>query len=377
QPLPAGVASTDPATAAPRLANIPAATALPESVAGAGILGTGGTAAMDAEENIITSVYRKAVPWVVHIHTTTVSRTIFGLQEGHGSGSGVIINKAGYILTNNHVIAGAQAMNVTIRTGGEVRDYPATLQGTDKDTDLAVIKITNPPSNLPVAELGDSDALREGQRAIVIGNPYGLDSSISVGVISALQRTVNISEHVKFEGMIQTDAAVNPGNSGGPLLNSAGQVVGINTVIFSQSGGSQGLGFAIPINFAKKVVADLVQYGRVRRPYLGVHGLLPLGPALARYLNLGVSSGVLIQEVVPGGPAERAGLQGGDQPVQLDRGYYIVAGGDVIISINGQRVASGEEVISIIRKMDVDDMVTMEIYRNGKVIQKQVKLAVQ
>lgn len=376
QALPGDLASTDPSTAQPMHASVPAAGALP----GISIGASGSTPALmpgvDNEESIITAVYKKAAPWVVNIDTTTRAMTMFGEYEGRGSGSGVIINKAGYILTNNHVIQDATTMTVTIHYGGTVKELNATLQGTDPTTDLAVLKLESPPADLPVAELGDSDTLREGQRAIVIGNPYGLDSSITVGVISALQRSVTVAKNTTYEGMIQTDAAVNPGNSGGPLLNSRSQVVGINTVIFSQSGGSQGLGFAIPINFAKKVVADLVAYGKVRRPYLGVQGMIPLGPKLARYLGIGVNSGVLVQQVIPGGPADLAGIRGGTETVMLERDFYIVTGGDVLLSINGQRVTTGEDVVSLVRKLDADQTIDVELFRNGTTITKKVKLAV-
>lgn len=375
--LPPEVASTDPATAKARPANMPARPAgpvheLPDRVAESliGVLPPGG----DVEEQIVTGVYDLAAPSVVHIQTTSIVTTLFGQQTARGAGSGVIINKEGYILTNTHVVQGAGARTTLTVKMHDGREFEATWQGVDTETDLAVIKLISPPANLPVAALGDSDRIRVGQRAIVIGNPYGFDSSISVGVISALNRTIQADDR-RYEGMIQTDAAVNPGNSGGPLLNSRGEVVGINTVIYSQSGGSQGIGFAIPINFARKVVADLITYGKVRRPWLGALGLLPLGPALARYIGAdGITSGVLVQEVAPGSPAAAAGMRGGTEPVSIGRGQYLLTGGDIILSVAGQPVSNPNEVIAMIRRMEVGEVVPVAVWRNGQRLTLQITL---
>ncbi|MEO7993037.1 MAG: trypsin-like peptidase domain-containing protein [bacterium] len=357
--------------AEPPSATNPAASAAPAPSSNP--IGGGGGSATDSEDRVNVSVYKTAAPAVVHIQTTSHLMTMFGEQEASGTGSGVIINKEGYILTNNHVVTGQGGrtdLSVTLHDG---RELDATFQGIDPETDLAVIKLVTPPSDLPAANLGDSDQLEEGQRAIAIGNPYGLDSSITVGVISALNRTVDAGQN-RYEGMIQTDAAVNPGNSGGPLLNARGEVIGINTVIFTQSGGSQGLAFAIPVNFAKKVVSDLIQFGRVQRPYLGVRGLVPMRPALARYLGLDIDTGVLIQTVIPGGPAAKAGIREGKEPVPLNRGEYLLKGGDVILAIDGVKVATGDEVVSKIRKMEVGQTVTLTVFRDGASVDVPVHL---
>jgi len=374
QSLPADMASTDPASAQGRQAGMPLVTeSIPLPAIGAVDPQTneGG----DAEERIITSVYANAAPAVVHIQTTSYVPTFFGEQTATGTGSGVIINKDGYILTNTHVVQGTgsrTALRVKMQDGTE---YDAEYKGTDAETDLAVIKLLSPPATLPVAKIGNSDALRVGQRAIVIGNPYGFDSSISVGVVSALNRSIQTPQQ-RYDGMIQTDAAVNPGNSGGPMLNSLGQVIGINTVIYSQSGGSQGIGFAIPINSAMRIVSDLIQFGQVRRPWLGVRGMIPVGKHVARLLHLNIESGVLIQEVVPGSPGAKAGLKGGTEPIALGNGDYLVTGGDVIVSLNGKRVYRGDEVISAIRKMEAGQKAVLEIWRNNQLITVEVPLEI-
>lgn len=374
QSLPADVASTDPASAKARQAGMPQATEA-ITLPAVGAVGTQPTEGSDSEERIITSVYSNAAPSVVHIQTTSYVPTFFGEQTATGTGSGVIINKDGYILTNTHVVQGSggrTALRVKMQNGTE---YDAEYKGTDVETDLAVIKLIAPPATLPVAKIGNSDALRVGQRAIVIGNPYGFDSSISVGVVSALNRSIQ-TERQRYDGMIQTDAAVNPGNSGGPMLNSLGQVIGINTVIYSQSGGSQGIGFAIPINSAMRIVSDLIQYGQVRRPWLGVRGMIPVGRHVARLLRLNIEAGVLIQEVVPGSPGAKAGLKGGTEPIALGNGDYLVTGGDVIVSLNGQRVYRGDEVISAIRKMEAGQKAVLEIWRNNQLITVEVPLEI-
>ncbi|MCG3153229.1 MAG: hypothetical protein GEEBNDBF_02540 [bacterium] len=372
--LPEHLASTDPTSAKARPAHIPQQ--VEEALAGSniGAVASPPTEGADPEERIITTVYAKSAPAVVHIQTTSYIPTFFGgNQTARGSGSGVIINREGYILTNTHVVQGAGGQTQLRVKTQDGREYDATFKGIDVDTDLAVIKLTDPPADLPVAQIGNSEKLKVGQRAIVIGNPYGFDSSVSVGVVSALNRTIQ-TEQQRFEGMIQTDAAVNPGNSGGPMLNSLGQVIGINTVIYSQSGGSQGIGFAIPINAAMRIVDDLIKFGQVRRPWLGVRGLIPMGPRLARLLRLTVDYGALVQEVVPGSPGAKAGLRGGSDTIGLGNGDYLVTGGDVILAVDGIRITRADQVLQLIRRMEAGQVVTLDILRDNKVIQIRVTL---
>ena len=323
---------------------------------------------LSPDEKVVTDVYRKASPSVVHVTTIQYARNIFfQIIPQEGTGSGFIFSKEGYVLTNNHVIEGAQEVSVRLADGSE---YEARIVGTDDFTDIAVLQLVN--ADIPpewVAELGDSDTLQVGQKAIAIGNPFGFDYTVTVGVISALNRPL-ATEQTSYENMIQTDASINPGNSGGPLLNSKGQVIGINAVIFSQSGGSQGVGFAIPINIAKKVSADLIQYGRVRRPSVGFQGFT-LGPNLARALGIPVDHGILVQYVDPTSSVAEAGLRGGTRRVLLRdrfRQFAVFADGDVIIKLNGERVDEISAFANKIRRMELGTVVTLTVVRDGKEI---------
>ena len=263
-------------------------------------------AVYSSDEKINVAVFEKAHPSVVNIASTTLSMNFWmEVIPRQGQGSGFIIDRRGYILTNNHVVAKAQKLTVTTAKGNKI---DATLVGRDPRTDLAVIRI--PQGDVEaVATLGNSDNLRPGRKAIAIGNPFGLSHTLTTGIISALHRSIRTEDGNEIEDLIQTDAAINPGNSGGPLLDSNGDVIGINTAIFSLSGGYQGIGFAIPINLARRVAEQLITSGRVARPWLGISGL-SLNPSLADGLGLGVSRGVLVVQVVRGGPAHQAGLRG-------------------------------------------------------------------
>jgi len=321
---------------------------------------------LDATEIAITNIYNKLSPSIVHVNTVEYVRTwFFQVVPQEGMGSGFIFNDDGYILTNNHVVDGAQTINVRLSDGNE---YEAELVGTDRMTDLAVLKIKGDIDIPPewVAPLGDSDLLQVGQRAIAIGNPFGLDSTITTGVISALNRPVS-TEDVVYDSMIQTDASINPGNSGGPLISSDGHVIGINTVILSGSGGSHGIGFAIPINSAKLVVDDLVVHGRVRRPSLGFNGL-NIYPALANALGLPITYGILVQEVDPNSGVGQAGLEGGTTIITLRdrrRQYNIFADGDIVIEFNSEKVESISTLADNIRRMELDEEVMLKVLRDG------------
>jgi len=323
----------------------------------------------DAEEQNNIAVYKKALPAVVNITSTAVAFDFFyGPVPQQGQGSGFILDKDGHILTNFHVIDNARQLEVTL---SDRRKFKAEIIGSDPSHDLAVIQIHAP--NLTPSVLGDSKNLIVGQKVFAIGNPFGLSGTMTRGIISSI-RSIRGYQGAAIDESIQTDAAINPGNSGGPLLNSRGEVIGINTMI--ATGGaeqSSGVGFAIPINAAKAVLNDLVAYGKVRRPSLGV-SLLPIGPELANELGLPADSGVLIMRVSPGGAAERAGLKGGDQQAYLGN-TPILIGGDLIVAIDGQDVTTPQDVAQIMNGHKSGDAINVTIYREKRKMQVRVTLS--
>lgn len=310
----------------------------------------------DEQNNI--QIYRTISPGVVNIHSTSYARDFFGFVEPQeGSGSGSILDREGNILTNYHVIERAQRLSVSF--GGQ-RTYAATVVGGDPDTDLAVIRLVERPRDpLTVVPLGDSDRLEVGQKVLAIGNPFGMDRTLTTGVISGLQRPIRARNGRPIEGAIQTDASINPGNSGGPLLDSQGRMIGINSQILSPSGASAGVGFAIPVNIAKRIVPQLVKTGQVRRPKLGV--TTRNVSALRSQVELPVPDGVLIVQVAAGGAAANAGLRG---LAQTENGDLEL--GDIIVAINGQKVANSDDLYRALDKHQVGDTVRVEIVRNGR-----------
>ena len=318
------------------------------------------TAVYSSDEKINVDVFEKVHPAVVNIATTTLGMNFWmEVIPRQGQGSGFIIDRRGYILTNNHVVAKAQKLTVTMASGKKI---DATLVGRDPRTDLAVIRI--PPGDVEVvATLGDSDKLLPGRKAIAIGNPFGLSHTLTTGIISALHRSIRTEDGNEIEDLIQTDAAINPGNSGGPLLDSNGHVIGINTAIFSLSGGYQGIGFAIPINLARRVATKLITSGRVARPWLGISGL-SLSPSLSEGLGIEVSSGVLVVQVVRGGPAHQAGLRGGNREVVI-RGIRLRLGGDIITDINGIAVNDMKQLVQHVEQMEVGQGADLQVRRKG------------
>ncbi len=318
------------------------------------------TAVYSSDEKINVDVFEKVHPAVVNIATTTLGMNFWmEVIPRQGQGSGFIIDRRGYILTNNHVVAKAQKLTVTMASGKKI---DATLVGRDPRTDLAVIRI--PPGDVEVvATLGDSDKLLPGRKAIAIGNPFGLSHTLTTGIISALHRSIRTEDGNEIEDLIQTDAAINPGNSGGPLLDSNGHVIGINTAIFSLSGGYQGIGFAIPINLARRVATKLITSGRVARPWLGISGL-SLSPSLSEGLGIEVSSGVLVVQVVRGGPAHQAGLRGGNREVVI-RGIRLRLGGDIITDINGIAVNDMKQLVQHVEQMEVGQGADLQVLRKG------------
>jgi len=324
---------------------------------------------VSVDEQINQDVFEKANKAVVNIVATTL-RVNFWMEviPQQGQGSGFIVDPQGYILTNNHVVENAQRLMVTTAIGKQVE---ARLVGRDRQSDLAVIKI---PSGAveAVATLGDSDTLSVGQKAIAIGNPFGLSHTLTTGVVSALKREIQARGNTRMENLIQTDAAINPGNSGGPLLNSNAQVIGINTAIFSMSGGYQGIGFAIPVNYAKEVAGQLITKGRFAKPWLGITGIT-LSEQLADALGLSVNKGVLVVEVVREGPAYEAGIQGGTREVIIGN-LRLPVGGDIITSIDDTPIENMDQLGRLIERKRIDDVVSVQVIRDGKPVDLSVHL---
>ena len=320
------------------------------------------TAGMSEDEAINVKVYSEAAPAVANIVTRTLEYDVFqDPVPAEGAGSGFVMDTRGYILTNNHVIENAQAIEVTL---GDGLRFPAKLVGTDVRDDVALIKIDPGEHKLTALPIGDSSTLQVGQHVLAIGNPFGFQSTLTTGVVSALGRTVQTSDQSFIDGAIQTDAAINHGNSGGPLLDSHGEVIGINSAIYSTSGTTAGIGFAIPINTAKRIANELITEGRVREVYLGIQAI-EFDQGFAQALGLPVDQGLLIEDVDQGGPAARAGLRGGDRVVIAGM-RRVKVGGDVVTAVNGQPIASQLDMAVALDKDRPGDTVTLEIYRGGQ-----------
>jgi S1-C subfamily serine protease len=321
------------------------------------------------EKNNIT-VYEKVADGVVNITSTAVQMDFFfNALPTQGSGSGSIIDTRGHILTNYHVVENAQKLEVTL---ADESKWPAKMVGSDPDNDLAIIKIDAPKEKLRVIPMGDSKQLRIGQKVLAIGNPFGLQRTLTTGIISSLGRTIRSDTGTLREDIIQTDAAINPGNSGGPLLNSEGEIIGMNSAIISPSGGSVGIGFAIPVNTAKRVIPELIAKGYVTYPYIGAT-IQSLIPEVAKYLKLKVERGAMIAEVVRGGPADKAGLKSGGQKIQVGN-TVVIAGGDIVLRADQQEVKTNDQLIRYIREKKPGDTIVLQIYRKGEVMEIKVTL---
>lgn len=344
------------------------------SVAGGNSGAAAGNYAYSQEEAQNINVYALCNEAVVNINTQVTAYDWFlqpYVQDG-GSGSGSIIDKRGYILTNVHVIEGATKIYVSLFDGTQ---YEAEVVGTDLDSDLAVIKFT-PPSGMELKTIafGDSSGLKVGQRVIAIGNPFGLERTMTTGIVSGLGRPIQNSNNRIIRDMVQTDAAINPGNSGGPLLDTNGKMIGINTMIQSSSGSSAGVGFAVPSTTAVRVVADLIKYGKVHRGTIDAT-VIQLSRRIAQYAGLDISSGVLISEVVKGGNAESAGLRGGTEAAYYgSRRDIIYIGGDVITQIDNIAVTSLADYYSALESKRAGDVVTVVVRRNRKNVTLKIKL---
>lgn len=341
----------------------------------------------DAEERLLVNIYKRVNPAVVNIR---VVKRVEGFrfefpgfpqapEEFPGEGSGFVYDKEGHIITNNHVVEEADEVEVTFYDGTIA---PARVIGTDTDSDLAVIKAEPPSESLHTVELGDSDALEVGQRVVAIGNPFGLEGSMTTGIISALGRTMPwgristvVGGRFSIPELIQTDAAINPGNSGGPLLDSHGRVIGVNTAIQSSTGSFAGVGFAVPVNLVKKVVPALIEKGSYSYSWLGIVGR-DLRPEIVEAMDLSVDRGALVVEVVKDSPADRVGLRGGDKRRTLEvREQEVPLGGDVIVAIDGTRVEGMADFISYqVWETKVGQEVELTIIREGEEMRVRVKL---
>jgi S1-C subfamily serine protease len=325
---------------------------------------------LDATEAENVRIYKQAAPAVANIVTKTVEYDFFfNPVPVEGAGSGFLIDADGHILTNYHVVQGAETIEVTL---GDQSRFKAKMIGADTRNDIALIKIDPKGRKLAPLPLGDSRNLLVGQRVLAIGNPFGFQSTLTTGVVSSLGRTVQTGENTFIDEAIQTDAAINRGNSGGPLLNSRGEVIGINSAIFSPSGTTAGIGFAIPINTARRVADDLITQGRVRRATLGVEGRA-LWPGLAEALKLNVEQGILIERVVPGGPAAQAGIRGGTRSV-LAGLQELRTGGDILVAVDGKPITTQMELNLLLNRARPGDTVNLEIVRDGKKMNVSVKL---
>jgi len=325
----------------------------------------------DERQNI--SIYENLNSAVVNITTEIMAINWFMEpvpQEG-GSGSGSIIDTRGYVVTNNHVIERASKVFINLADGSQFEGH---VVGTDPENDIAVLKF-DPPKGMELQTIGygDSSILKVGQKVLAIGNPFGFDRTLTVGIVSSLGRPIQINRNRVIRDMIQTDASINPGNSGGPLLDTQGRMIGINTMIISPSGGSVGVGFAIPVNTAKRVVGELIQFGKVRRGWIDAT-VVQIFPSLVRYAKLPVDSGLIVSRTVRGGLSEKAGLRQGNDAVQYGRSI-IYLGGDIITAVNGVKINTFADLYTSLEASKPGDVVKVDIIRGGQASTLNITLA--
>jgi len=330
----------------------------------------------------INEIYRASAPGVVHIETTSrvqQSTDFFGnpfggSQTQRALGSGFVIDKAGHVVTNYHVVRGASTIQVSFSNNER---FKAKVVGVDPSTDIAVLQVKVKSRALKSLPLGNSDFVRVGDQVIAIGNPFGLDRSVTAGIVSAVQRRIEAPNQLSISHVIQTDAALNHGNSGGPLLNAQGQVIGVNAQIETggQSQGNVGIGFAIPINTVRDAVAELIKRGKVEHPFLGIEGKT-LQPNIGRLFHLPVTSGVLVASVRSGSGAAKAGLKAATNQVTVE-GESWPAGGDVIVKVDGRPVPSIETLVDLIGAKQPGDHIDLEVVRGSKQMHLNVKLGRQ
>jgi S1-C subfamily serine protease len=326
------------------------------------------------DPNAVNQIYRRDGGGVAFIESTEAPEETasplnpFGEGESSGggiaTGSGIVIDNEGHVLTNNHVVEGAT--KIEVKLGSSNAEHTAEVVGTDPASDIALLKVEAPANQLHPLALGDSSKVRVGDPVVAIGNPFGLDRTVTAGIVSALQRQIQAPNGFSISHVIQTDAAINPGNSGGPLIDSNGEVIGINSQIETGGGGNGnvGIGFAIPINTAREVANEIEKNGKVEHAYMGINGAT-ITPALATAVNLPVSKGVLVAEVVKGGPADKAGLKGGSTEATIE-GAKFQLGGDIITEVNGEPIDSMEEVIEAVDAAKPGDKMELTILRHGE-----------
>lgn len=330
---------------------------------------------LDEMENI--SIYERYNESVVNITTEVMALNWFldPVPQSGGSGSGSIIDEKGYVLTNNHVVKDAYKLYVNLADGSR---HEATVVGTDPQNDLAVIKFSPPAgAKLKPIPFGTSKNLKVGQKVLAIGNPFGLERTLTKGIISGLGRPIQKDSSTILQNMIQTDASINPGNSGGPLLNARGEMIGINTMIYSPSGGSVGIGFAIPVDTAVRIVPELIKEGKVRRGWIDMDAFI-LVPDLVEYMrkagySVPVEKGLLVSQVRPGSNAEKAGLRGGTKAVRYGSSVFNI-GGDIIISVDNQEIASVADLYTALEDNKPGEKVWVEFYRGNQKNRVQVTL---
>jgi len=319
---------------------------------------------LSAEELKTIAVFEKAAKSVAYITNTAVRRDFFSLntfEVPQGSGSGFIWSSKGYIVTNFHVVYGADSIQVVL---DDQSTHDARVIGVDPDHDLAVLQVNAAKKQLPPLDIGNSQNLQVGQQVLAIGNPFGLDHTLTTGVVSALGRSIKSINNRTIEGVIQTDAAINPGNSGGPLLNSSGQLIGVNTQIISPSGAFAGVSFAVPVDIVKRIVPQLIQYGKVIRPGLGI-SLVP--DSIASRWGI---RGIVIARIQPGSAAAKAGLKSLEE---LRSGRIRI--GDVIVSIDGEAVQNYDDLATILDRHNVGDRIKLGVRRNKK--ERTIKIKLQ
>jgi S1-C subfamily serine protease len=323
----------------------------------------------------ISDIYSTARKGVVQVLATSVvsDNPFFGSRESRSLGSGFVIDKSGHVVTNYHVVENAAKVEVSFSANDEM---PATVVGTDPSTDIAVLRIKGAQNrSLTPLDLGSSRGVEVGDAVVAIGNPFGLERTVTAGIVSALQREITAPNGFAIDQVIQTDAAINHGNSGGPLLNADGRVIGVNAQIETETGGNVGIGFAIPIDTVTEVVAQLIEDGRVEHAYIGIE-MATVTEELAASVRLPADSGVLIQVVRPGSPAEEAGLRGGTTQVVVDGESYFV-GGDIITRADGRMVESAERLRSVVTSKQPGDELALEIQREDETTEVTVKLGRQ
>jgi S1-C subfamily serine protease len=334
----------------------------------------------------INQIYRRAAPGVVQVTSTTLvtvpADPFFGnpffpqQQQEQSLGSGFVVDKAGHVVTNYHVINGAKKVRVSFSNGASMK---ASIEGTDPSSDLAVLKIDASSRALTPLQLGDSDAMEVGDPVVAIGNPFGLDRTVTAGIVSAIQRAITAPNGYTIDHVIQTDAAINHGNSGGPLLNGSGQVIGVNSQIEtgdgSNAGGNVGVGFAVPSNTVKTVIAQLIREGHIDRAFLGISAV-PITHDLAKVFRLPVAAGLLVQSVQPSSGAAKAGLKAGTTQVVLAGESYNL-GGDILVQAQSTRVTTLSGLRDVVEAMKPGEEVKLVIYRQGKKKTLDVKLGRQ